>query len=169
MPTTSVSRIVAASQKDVWAVLSDVENARRWNPAWQRVQITSSQRHGQGTTFRAHTEDGQDFEFEITDWAPPEFISFSPIHDEDEALYPITLESHSFVLRPVDEHDGEAADTTRVELIANASVHGLRGWIWGLFFWRGHQTHGLEAALDSLQDIFEPPEGEEPDPDTVQD
>ena len=152
MPTASESRTIGAPQDEVWAALADIENAGRWNTAWQRIELTSPQPRpvGAGTTFRAHTEDGGSFDFQITHWAPPEFISFSPIHSEDEELYAITLESHSFHLRLV------AEDATHVELIAHASVHGIRGRFIGLFLWRGYQKQGLRRALDALQSLFEP-------------
>ena len=59
MPSVSVWREIPAPVADVWKVLSDVENARRWNRAWDNIQITSAQRHGVGTTFRIRLPAGQ--------------------------------------------------------------------------------------------------------------
>ncbi len=151
MPTTSVVRIIAAPRDQVWAALADVANAGRWNTHWTSIEFTSQQHQGAGTSFRAHTADGQAFEFEITHWAPPEYIAFAPIRGQDEGRYILTLESHAFALRP------EGDDHTRVELIASASSHGPRGWLIGLLLWAGHQKQGLNAALDGLQALFEPP------------
>ena len=159
MPTTSVSRIVAAPQEEVWAALADIANAGRWNTAWPRIEITSSQSQGAGTTFRAHTADGHAFDFQITDWAPPEYIAFAPVHGEDTERYILTLESHAFLLRPAGD------DRTHVELIASASAHGIRGRLIGLFLWSGHQKHGLNTALDGLQALFEPPERDDSEPE----
>ena len=154
MPTVSVSRAIAASPQEVWAALADIEHAGRWNAAWTRIEFTSPQHAGAGTSFRAMTADSDAFEFEVTHWAPPEYIAFAPIRGEDEDTYAVTLESHSFLLRPSSDN------ATRVELIATASARGLRGRVVGLFLWSGHQKHGLNAALDALQALFELPEEE---------
>ena len=162
MPTVTASRSIGAAQAQVWAVLADIANAGRWNQAWSKMEITSPQTHGAGTTFRAHTADGHVFDFEITGWAPPEYIAFAPVHGEHTERYILTLESHAFLLRPAGEGH------TRVELIASASAHGLRGHLIGLLLWPGHQKHGLNAALDALQALFEPAEddGRESKPET---
>lgn len=149
MPTTSVSRIIPAAVHDIWTVLSDIPNARRWNPAWDKIEFSSNQTHGVGTRFRAHVDD-QRFEFEISDWVVPEFISFTPIRDEQEERYAITLESQAFRLTPLDE------GATRVEIISNASTSGVRGLIIGLLFWAGHQKQGLNHALDNVESLFDP-------------
>jgi uncharacterized protein YndB with AHSA1/START domain len=149
MPSVSLTRTIAAPQADVWAALADIDNARRWNPSWSKIEITSAQRHGLGTTFRAHIGDGQAFDFGITKWDPPQQIAFSPIRADSER-YSITLESHTFRLRPAGDNE------TLVELIAHASAHGLRGHFVGLILWPGYQKHGLNTALDSLEAIFEP-------------
>ena len=150
MPSTSVSRIIAAPAREIWEVLADVENAKRWNASWKEVEITSSQKHGAGTRFRARVDEDLSFEFEIADWVVPEFISFTPIHDPMEPRYPITLDGHAFRLTRVDEN------ATAVELIASATSHGFRGIIMGLFMWSNHQKPGLVRALDRLQALFEP-------------
>jgi uncharacterized protein YndB with AHSA1/START domain len=148
MPTTSVSRIIPAQVHEIWTVLSDIPNARRWNPAWDKIEFSSNQTHGAGTRFRAHVDD-QWFEFEISDWIVPEFISFTPIRDEQEERYAITLESQAFRLTPLDNY------ATRVEIISHASTSGVRGLIVGLLFWAGHQKQGLAHALDNVESLFE--------------
>jgi uncharacterized protein YndB with AHSA1/START domain len=149
MASVSESRVIAAAPQEVWGVLADVENARRWNSAWTRIEITSSQRHGLGTTFTAHTEGGEDFAFEITDWSPPEAIAFSPVRDEGER-YGVMLDSHNFALSAV------AEDGTLVRLTARATAYGLRGHVVARLFWPGYQRHGLQVALDALQAVLEP-------------
>lgn len=149
MPSTSVSCVINAPREEIWAVLSDIAVAGRWNSAWSRIEFTSNQTHGSETRFRAHTDDGQTFEFQVTAWVAPEFIEFSPVRDEGER-YGITLESQAFRLESVDE------TATRVDLSARASTHGIRGFILGLFFWRGYQKQGLNTALEGLSSIFEP-------------
>ena len=149
MPTVTASRSIGAAQAQVWAVLADIANAGRWNQAWSKMEITSPQTHGAGTTFRAHTADGEAWDFLVSDWIAPEYIAFSPIRDQSER-YQITLESQAFRLKPLGD------DQTLVELSARASAHGLRGRVVGLLFWPGYQKHGLNAALDALQDLFEP-------------
>jgi len=149
MPSTSVSRLINASRDAVWAVLSDIANARRWNSAWSRIEFTSKQTHGPETRFRAHTDDGSTFEFVVSAWVAPEYIEFSPVRDEAER-YGVALESQAFRL----EAHGEAI--TLVELIARASTHGVRGFFVGLLFWRGYQKHGLNSALETLNSVFEP-------------
>lgn len=156
MPATSVSRMINAPRDKVWAVLSDIAKARRWNAAWSRIDFASNQTHGLGTRFRAETADGQTFEFEITNWVAPEYIEFSPVRDESER-FGIMLEAQAFHLAP----EGEGA--TRVELMARASTHGIRGIVMGLFFWRGYQNQGLEYALETLASAFEPEGREEPE------
>lgn len=148
MPTTSVSRIIPAPVHDAWSVLSDIPNARRWNPAWDKIEFVSNQTHGAGTRFRAQVDDSS-YEFEISDWIVPEFISFTPIREEHER-YGITLESQAFRLTPVSD------DATGVEIIAHASTSGIRGFFIGLFFWSGHQKQGLDHALDNLESLFAP-------------
>lgn len=59
------------------------------------------------------------------------------------------LESHAFRLQPAGE------DQTHVEVVANASVHDLRGRIVAMFFWPGHQRQGMENVLDSLESLFD--------------
>ena len=151
MASVSESRMIAAAPQDIWGVLADIENARRWNAAWTRIEVTSSQHHGLGTTFTAHTEGGDQFVFEITEWSPSEVIAFSPVREEEER-YGILLDSHAFQL-------SEAGDGgTLVKLTARATAHGLRGHVIARLFWPGYQKHGLRLALDALQAIFEPPE-----------
>ena len=150
MARVSASRVVRASQREVWALLSDVANARRWNAAWQEIELTSSQTHGAGTTFAAHTETGETYEFEVCEWVSPERIAFCPIEREtDEPRYSITLESHTFQLSPA------ADDSTVVELTASAKARGLRGRLIATFFWPGHQKAGLNLALDNVARVFE--------------
>lgn len=154
MASVSESRMIAAAPQEVWGVLADVENARRWNSAWTRIEITSSQRHGLGTTFTAHTEGGDDYAFEITEWSPPAIIAFSPVREEAES-YGVMLDSHTFQLSPV------AEDGTLVKLTARATGYGLRGHVVARLFWPGYQRHGLQLALDALQAVFEPDIGGE--------
>jgi uncharacterized protein YndB with AHSA1/START domain len=156
MPTTSVVGLIGAPREQVWAALSDILNARRWNSAWKEIQFTSNQTHGPGTRFVARTEDGQTFEFIISAWVAPEYIEFSPVRDASER-FGIMLESQGFQLLSA----GGAA--TRVELIAQASTHGIKGWLTGLILWRGYQKQGLRYALENLTSIFEPQEQDEPD------
>lgn len=155
MPATAASRVVNAPRDEVWAALSDIAKAGRWNAAWSSIEFSSKQTHGPETRFRARTAEGDTYEFVITAWVAPEYIEFSPVRDETER-HGITLESQAFVLEP------EGDDATRVELIARASTHGLRGWALGLLFWKGYQKHGLNTALDGLSSVFEPEDsGEE--------
>ena len=157
MPTTSATRVINAPRDQVWAVLSDIANARRWNTAWSGIEFTSKQTHGPETRFRAQTEDGNAYEFVVSAWVAPEYIEFSPLRDETER-YGIMLESHAFRLAP----EGDTA--TRVDLIARSSTHGPRGWLMGLVFWRGYQKQGLVHALETLSSVFEPNEpGERPE------
>lgn len=150
MPTTSVSRIIAAPQGAIWAVLSDIEHANRWNKAWISIRFTSGQTHGTGTTFRATMEGGEDaFDFEVCDWSAPERIGFCPIRSPGE-LYSITLDSHVFEVRVLSDNESE------VTITAKASAHGVRGRVIAMFFWSGHQQDGLNAALDAIQSVFEP-------------
>ncbi len=156
MPTTSESRLIAASRTDVWAAITDLEAAARWNQVWQRVEYLSSQRQGVDTTFRAHTEDGLAHDFRISEWSPEEYIAFAPLkYDPQEQAYLITLESQSFRLETIDD------DHTDVTLSATAAGHGLRGWLAARFVWPAYQRQGLARALDALQALFEPPDDTE--------
>ncbi len=155
MPTTSESRLIAAPRAEVWAAITDLEAAARWNQVWQSVEYLSSQHEGVDTAFRAHTEDGLAHDFRISEWEPPERVAFAPLHQEpQEKRYLITLESQSFLLEPAGE------DHTNVTLSATAAGHGLRGWLFTRFIWPGYQRQGLARALDALQALFEPPEDE---------
>lgn len=159
MPTTSESRLIAAPQAEVWAAITNLEAAARWNQVWQRVEYLSSQREGVGTTFRAHTEDGLAHDFCISEWAPPEYVTFAPLprQEPEEKRYLITLKSQSFLLEAAGD------DHTSVTLSATAAGHGLRGWLIIRFLWPGYQRQGLRRALDALQALFEPPEEGEPE------
>ncbi len=153
MPTTSESRTIAAPVREVWAAITDLEAAHRWNGAWQRVEYLSYQREGVGTEFRAHTEDGLAHDFRIGEWAPMEYISFAPVRNEDEDKenrYMLTLESQAFLLRPAND------DHTDVTLFATVASHGPRGWFAARLVWPGYQRQGLRSALDALQALFEP-------------
>ncbi len=158
MPTTSESRLIAAPVAQVWAAITDLEAASRWNHMWVRVEYLSSQREGVGTEFRAHTEDGLAHDFRISEWAPLEYVAFTPMRDqaEEEMRHLITLESQSFLLRPAGD------DQTHVTLLASVAAHGLRGWFAARFVWPSYQRQGLRSALDNLQALFEPegPEAE---------
>ena len=155
MPTTSQSRLIAAPRAELWAAITDLEAASRWNQAWQRVEYLSSQREDVDTTFRSHTEDGRSFDFRISEWAPEEYVAFEPLHKEPEdKRYLITLESQSFLL------EAAGYDHTNVTLFASATGHGPRGWLFARVMWPGYQRQGLRRALDALQALFEPPEDE---------
>jgi|FLYL01.1.fsa_nt_gi uncharacterized protein YndB with AHSA1/START domain len=154
MPVVQVSRRIAAPPPDIWRVLSDIENASRWNERWTQVEITSPQRHGEGTTFRARLDDETVFEFEVTGWDPGRLIAFAPIRDDDEG-YAISLQAHVFEI----EDAGDGA--SEVRLTAIASTRGLKGAILGRFLWPGYQKHGMEQALASLAALFEPEEAED--------
>jgi len=147
MPSTSASRLIKAPREDIWALLSDIANARRWNSAWASIEFVSKQTHGLDTHFRARTDDGGAFEFLITAWVVPEYIEFTPVRNESER-YGIALESQAFRLK------SEGAEATLVDLIARASTHGIKGWVLGLMFWRGYQKQGLNAALEKLESAF---------------
>ena len=153
MPTTSESRNIAAPVREVWAAIADLEAASRWNGAWQRVEYLSSQREGVGTPFRAHTEDGLAHDFQISEWAAMEYISFAPVRNEyehKEKSYMLTLESQAFLLRPAND------DHTNVTLFAAVASHGLRGWFAARIVWPSYQRQGLRRALDALQTLLEP-------------
>jgi uncharacterized protein YndB with AHSA1/START domain len=157
MAQVTVSRLIGAPQADVWAVLSDIANARSWNKSWRRIEFTTPQTHGTGTRFRASLgEDEDPYEFEVCEWEAPERIAFCPVVGPLEAQYSISLVSHVFELTPTEEG-------TVVELTANAKAHGIRGRVIAWFFWPGHQREGLEAALDGLSAVFEPDEDQSED------
>ena len=160
MPSVTASISIPATPEKVWAVVSNVGEAQRWNKAWSHIELTTGISEGRGTRFRAHVkgDDGADqaFEFEIIEWVAPEYIVFAPVRDPEEEKYQITLDWHSFRIVPLD------AENTRVELTAQATTRGLRGglaglvlWPWHMFVWPGHQKRGLEAALSSLAELFD--------------
>lgn len=149
-------RVIRAPRDQVWGVLSDIANARRWNRGWSAVEFVTNQTHGTGTRFRAKMADGDTFEFEVSAWVAPEYIEFSPVRDESER-YGIMMEAQAFQLKAVGE------EATRVELMAKASTHGVKGRLMGLLFWRGHQKQGLTYALETLASLFEPEDQEEPE------
>ena len=159
MPSVTASIAIPATPERVWAVVSDVANAQRWNKAWSSIEMTTTLSEGRGTRFRAHVEGeggaDQSFEFEVTEWVAPEFIVFTPVRDPYEEQYQITLDWHSFRIVPLEE------GSARVELTAKATTRGLRGglvglilWPWHMAVWPGHQKRGLEVALSSLAELF---------------
>jgi uncharacterized protein YndB with AHSA1/START domain len=151
MPRITVSRLVEAPQHEVWTLISDIANAGRWNRSWTKIEFTSQQSHGPGARFRAHTEPGDAFEFEISEWSAPDRIAFRPIRNPSEPAYSMTLDAHVFDLRPA---GGEGQ--TLVEITAHATARGFRGRVIAMFFWAGHQREGLSAALDAIAAVFEP-------------
>ena len=153
MPTVTVRRIIEATQREVWAVIADIENAGRWNEAWQRIEFLSSQREGLGTAFRAQAEGGHVAQFEVVAWQPPEYIAFAPRGEDPQGSYLITLESHAFYLQHIER--GERAGQTELHLMATARSHGLRGWFLGRLFWPGYQKPGMRRALEAIAALVE--------------
>ncbi len=149
MPTASVSRAIHAPQKDIWALLSDVSQAGRWNKYWSSIEFVSGQTHGAGTRFAATTQGGDKFIFDVCDWNAPTRIAFCPVRDPGER-YSIMLDSHVFEVRPLSD---EASELT---ITAHASSSGVKGRVLAMFFWAGHQKAGLNSALDAIQAVFEP-------------
>ena len=149
MPNANVSRVIRAPQEDVWALLADVTQARRWNKYWTAIEFVSSQTHGAGTRFVAKTEGGDRFTFDICEWDAPQRIAFCPVREPGER-YGIALDSHIFEVRPI------SGDESEVTITASASASGFRGRLVAMFFWAGHQRDGLNAAMDALQGIFQP-------------
>jgi uncharacterized protein YndB with AHSA1/START domain len=149
MASVTVSLVIPAPRDEVWAVISDVANARRWNASWTRIEIITEQTQGKGTRFRTHNREADDtFEFEISDWTAPEYIAFAPVRDPEERRYDISLDWHAFRLTP------EEGGKTRVDLTASATTRGIRGRFVGMVFWPGHQRAGLTQALRSLGEVF---------------
>ncbi len=152
MPSVTASISIPATQEKVWAVVSDIGNAQRWNKAWSRIELTTEISEGRGTRFLAHVkdEDGgeQTSEFEITEWIAPEYIEFTPVRNLEAERDQLTIDWHSFRIVPLDR------ETTRVDLTAQATTRGLRGRFAGMLLWPGHQKPGLEAALNSLARLF---------------
>ena len=156
MPSTSESLVIPAPVAEVWRAVTDLENAHRWNQAWQRVEYLAGQREGVGAAFRAYNEEGIGHNFRISEWAPEEYVAFVPVKDEpDKESYLITMQSQAFRFRPVE--DG----ATNVILMANVSGRGLRGWFASRFVWPAYQRQGLRAALEHLHDLFAPLEEDE--------
>ncbi|MEO6196704.1 MAG: SRPBCC family protein [Dehalococcoidia bacterium] len=155
MTHVSESRVIPAQQSKVWALLVDLANASLWNKSWLRIEFTSNQTHGVGTKFKAHTESGDAFEFEVSEWSAPDRLAIRPLRDPDEPAYQVTLDSHEFRLTQGAEHD-----ETVVELRANATARGIKGRVVAALIWPGHQRGGLKTALDAIASVFdedEPP------------
>jgi len=152
MPSVTASISIPATREKVWAVVSDIGNAQRWNKAWSRIELMTPPGEGRGTRFLAHVkdEDGgeQTSEFVITEWIAPEYIEFAPVRNPEAEQDQLTIDHHSFRIVPLDE------ETTRVDLTAQATARGLRGRFAGMLLWPGHQKPGLEAALNSLARLF---------------
>ncbi len=149
MPTVTVRRIIAAPPEEVWAAIADIENAGRWNQAWQRIEFLSSQREGLGTAFRAQAEDGGAADFEVVAWEPPRYIAFAPRGEPPPGDYLITLEAHAFYLQPVGD------DRTELHLMATARSRGLRGWLLGRLLWPGFHKQGMRQAIEAVATLFE--------------
>ena len=152
MPSVTASISIAATPEKVWAVVSDVANAQRWNKAWSHIELTTGFSEGRGTRFLAHVTDDdggdQTSEFEVTEWVAPEYIEFTPVRNPEAEQDQLTIDWHSFRIVPLDE------ETTRVDLTAQATARGVRGRFAGVLLWPGHQRPGLEAALNSLARLF---------------
>ncbi|HXG35947.1 MAG TPA: SRPBCC family protein [Dehalococcoidia bacterium] len=149
MPTTVyVRRRIDAPPEEVWAVLSDISQAPRWNSAWQAVAMVGQQREGVGTVFRAVNAAGLSSEFEVVQWVSAEYIAFASRNQEDTEGIWISVEEQAIHLRPTREGQ------TEVTLAASARSHGLRGWLVSKLVWPGYQRRGLNEALDSLEALF---------------
>jgi len=148
-------RRIAATPAQLWAVLSDIEQAPAWNPAWEAIEFVSEQHEGQGTVFRARSEAGSSGEFEVVLWQPGERIAFAPRPGGDDAGdFWISVQQHTIFLRPAGE------GLTDVTMEARARSHGLRGWVISKLIWPGYQRRGLADVLKELARIFEPEEDE---------
>jgi uncharacterized protein YndB with AHSA1/START domain len=149
-------RRIAATSAEIWAVLSDIEQAPAWNPAWEEIEFVSEQREGVGTVFRARSEAGTSGEFEVVQWQPGERIAFAPrpSPDDDDGDFWISIQQHTVFLRSAGE------GLTDVSMEARARSHGLRGWVVSKFIWPGYQRRGLADVLGTLASMFEEPEAE---------
>lgn len=151
MPRVRAERVIAAPPAAVWPAISEVRRLADWNSHWARIEPTSEAERGTGASFRAFTEEGDRFEFRITGWIEGEFVEISPVRDHDER-HGITLQSQSFRIAPAD-----GGSSTWIQAEAHVSTHGPRGWLLGFVFWPGYQKRGLNAALDSLEELLAPP------------
>jgi len=149
VPTVSARRRIDAPIDDVWAVLSDLKNAQRWNSAWENIELEGEGGAGEGAVFVVRSEDGLSNEFQISAWQPPQHVAFTPHGRHPEGGdYWISVEGQDIYLRPA------GAEKTEVTVSATARTHGLRGWMVGLLVWPGFQRKGLKGMLDSLADLF---------------
>ncbi|GBD14769.1 hypothetical protein HRbin25_00651 [bacterium HR25] len=147
MPTVRARRLIPAPREAVWAVVSDLASAPRWNRAWRRVEVVGEA--GVGAVLRAEAEDGQTGEFEVAAWEPPERIVFVPRRGgPEEGSSWLLLEAQG--LRLLERAEG----ATLVVMEARARIRGLRGLVAGWLLWPGYQRQGLEAALERLAALF---------------
>jgi hypothetical protein len=153
MATTYESRLIAATTTQLWEIITNFQQASRWNHAWERVEYLGERREGVDTVFRAYNEEGLGHSFRVSEWVHREYVAFEPLAgepDPEERPYLITLESQAIRLAEA----GEGG--TEVAFFSTARGHGLRGWFASRFVWPSYQRHGLRSALDNLQRMFQP-------------
>lgn len=75
-----VTRVMRAAPSDVWAAIEDLESHSSWMADAEWVRITSTRRHGVGTTMECLTRVGpfrtRDL-FEVTEWRPGAVIGIA--------------------------------------------------------------------------------------------
>jgi len=127
-----------------------IVNHPRWDPAVSHIEPLSSGPLALGSRFRidrrtAGRQEGR--VFEVTEWSPP-------------ARFTIETRSPGFHLRLIERCQAEGEDRTRMTLIGEADIGGLRGLLAPLV--RRRQELALQENLKRIKDMVESNGGPSP-------
>jgi uncharacterized protein YndB with AHSA1/START domain len=142
MPTVTRSRTIAASQQQLWALVSDPYHLPRWWPMVQRVEDVSED----AWTTVATSSRGRAVRF---DWSrvyidPPERIVWRQELDQTPFERFMRESVTGVILKP-------AGDSTKVELRIVRKLRGLARF--GGIQMRRAVRRELDGALDGLQAV----------------
>jgi hypothetical protein len=101
MPRQSTELVVAAAQAEVWAVLSDLESAERYDAFIERSSYISEVRSGVGAARRCDLPDGSSVEERVIAWDEGSGYEIEA-SDDATGAFPLVNQRVRFGLEPVD-------------------------------------------------------------------
>jgi hypothetical protein len=120
-----------------------VLNHPRWDPAVSHIERLSPGPLGLGSRLRIDRRTAGRHEarvFEVTEWSPP-------------TRFTIETRSRGFHLRLIEQCESEGDDRTRMTLVGEAEIGGLRGLLAPLV--RRRQELALQANLVRIKEMVE--------------
>lgn len=139
------SVVIDRPEEDVFrfTAIQHIENHPRWDPAVNAIEPITTGPVALGSRFRIdRTTAGRRElrEFEVTDWSPPN-------------RFTIETRSPGFHLRLVEDCEPAGEASTRMTLVGEAAIGGLRGLLAPLV--RGRQQRAIKANLGRIKAMVE--------------